>query len=114
MANISIIRAAPKVLRKIFNENRFWERSVSGELTTRVLKDRHPSLTVAQEPFCTRSQSVSYIDQEGNEVARVHQYLRTDLTIGASGRPDPKRVLFEGRLYIVQEAPPVETSAESV
>jgi len=42
---------------------------------------------------------VSYRDASGNEVARVHQYLRPDGTIGASGKPDPKRVFINGTLY---------------
>jgi hypothetical protein len=32
-------------------------------------------------------------------MARVHQYVLVDGTIGASGRPDPKRVFYEGVLY---------------
>jgi hypothetical protein len=29
----------------------------------------------------------------------VHQYLRPDGTLGLSGRPDPKLVLYEGVVY---------------
>jgi hypothetical protein len=50
-------------------------------------------------PFCTRSQLISYLDDAGQEVARVHQYLQPDGTLGASGRPDPKRLLHDGILY---------------
>jgi hypothetical protein len=86
-------------MQRLFNDGLYWQRAIAGELTTTVMEDRHPSLTVANEPFCTRSQMVSYRDPVGNEVARVHQYLRTDGTIGASGRPDPKRLLTDGILY---------------
>lgn len=70
-----------------------------GELIAVVQRERHPALPLAAEPFCTRSQLVSYFDGSGNEIARVHQYLRTDGTIGLSGRPDPKRLLEGGILY---------------
>ena len=35
----------------------------------------------------------------GSEVARVHQYLRKDGTLGASGRPDPKMIIEKGVAY---------------
>ena len=75
------------------------DRAKSGELATVLLDDRHPSLTAANEPFCTRSQMVSYRQSDGTEIARVHQYLRMDGTIGASGSPDPKRLYEGGILY---------------
>lgn len=83
----------------MFNERGLWEKTKTGELSTVALEDRHPALTIANEPFCTRSQMVSYRDASGNEVARVHQYLRTDGTIGASGKPDPKRIFVNGTLF---------------
>lgn len=94
-----MIRIEQEQMRKIFNEGKYWEKTKSGEFSAVAIEDRHPSLTVANEPFCTRSQMISYRDQSNNEVARAHQYLRTDGTLGASGKPDPKRVLFNGTLY---------------
>ena len=88
----------------MFNEGKFWERAQSGELTAVVERSRHPSLPLAMEPFCTQSQQVSYYDQNGNEVARVHQYLRPNGSIGASGKPDPKRIFKDGKLYRLQKA----------
>ena len=94
-------------MQQMFNGEGLWEKTKSGELTTVTLEDRHPALTIANEPFCTRSQMVSYRDASDNEVARVHQYLRTDGTIGASGKPDPKRVLLNGTLYRLVKRPKV-------
>ncbi|MBI3424903.1 MAG: hypothetical protein HY011_18355 [Acidobacteria bacterium] len=85
----------------MFNNGQFWEKVQQGEMTAKVLKDRHPSLPLANEPFCTRSQLVAYFNDQNERVALVHQYLRTDGTIGASGRPDPKRLLLNGILYAV-------------
>ena len=75
------------------------------EFTVVVMENRHPSLTAANEPFCTQSQMVSYRDTENREIARVHQYLRADGSIGASGRPDPKRLLEDGVLYRLVKDP---------
>ena len=91
----------------MFNEQGLWEKTKSGELTTVTLEDRHPSLTAANEPFCTHSQMVSYRDASDNEVARVHQYLRPDGTIGASGKPDPKRVFIDGTVFRLFKKPKV-------
>lgn len=90
-------------MQKIFNDGGYWAKAQSGEFTVVVLEDRHPSLTLANEPFCTRSQMVSYRDLNGHEAARVHQYLRVDGSLGASGKPDPKRVFHDGELYRLQK-----------
>lgn len=95
-------------MRRRFNRGRYYERVLSGELSTRV-KDTHPTRTKANEPYCTRTQQVSYL-QGGLEVARVHQYLRPDGKIGASGLPDPKRIFENGIMYRLRMPP--ETSLE--
>jgi hypothetical protein len=73
----------------------------AGSLTARLLADNHPSKPRAKEAFCTRSQIVAYYDATGKRVAEVHQYLRTDGSLGAGGRPDPKRIWTNGMLYVV-------------
>jgi len=98
-------RISPTEMQKMFNEEGFWEKTKSGEFSTVTLEHRHPALTVANEPFCTFSQMISYRDASNNEVARVHQYLRPDGTIGASGKPDPKRLLLNGTLYRLVKKP---------
>jgi hypothetical protein len=50
--------------------------------------------------MCTRSQYLIYVDNNGKKVAGVHQYLRPDGKLGASGRPDPKELLINGVLYM--------------
>ena len=61
-------------------------------------EDRHPAQPGANEPVCTRTQIVTYYDRDGTQIAIVHQYLRRDGAIGASGRPDPKWLLHEGEV----------------
>ncbi len=89
----------------MFNEGGYWERAKNGEFAVVTLEDRHPALTLANEPHCTRSQMLSYRDADDYEVARVHQYLRPDGTIGASGKPDPKRLFKDGELYRLEKKP---------
>lgn len=88
----------------MFNEGNYWQRAAAGEFQQVVLESRHPSLTAANEPFCTYSQMVSYRDEEGKEVARVHQYVRPDGSVGASGKPDPKRLRIGNILYYLGKA----------
>lgn len=94
-----MMRIVASEMQRRFNDGKYWERVQSGEFTAVILENRHPSLTAANEPFCTQSQMVSYRDTANNEIARVHQYLRSDGSIGASGRPDPKRLFEGGILY---------------
>ena len=91
-------------MRQFFNQANLWEKLRTGELRAVVKEERHPALVQAREPYCTRSQMLSYLDDNGNEVARVHQYLRPDGQIGASGKPDPKRLLLNGTLYRLKKA----------
>jgi len=84
----------------MFNDGDFEARAATGELRPVVATDRHPSAPKAHVPYCTRSQIVLYLDPAGAEVAAVHRYLKPDGTLGGSGRPDPKRLLKDGVLYV--------------
>ena len=55
-------------LRRIFNEDEFWERAQSGEFEERVLKSRHPAPRASGEPYCTRSQMVGYHLPDGSRI----------------------------------------------
>jgi hypothetical protein len=82
-----------------FNSGGYQERVARGDLREDVITDNHPSAPLANEPFCTRSQLVEYLTKTGTSVAVIHRYLRTDGTLGLSGKPDPKTVLDRGVLY---------------
>jgi predicted SAM-dependent methyltransferase len=57
--------------------------------------------------FCTHSQELTYFDSERVRViARVHQYLRPDGTLAASGMPDPKMVCLGGVEYHLHRGTP--------
>src|SRR3989304_1172342 len=95
-------RISLSYLRQLFNEGDYWPKAQDGRLKERLLVDRHPSSPKAPVPLCARSQLISYIDSDGQEIARVHQYLKPDGTLGASGKPDPKRLFYNGVLYFPQ------------
>lgn len=83
-----------------FRDHDFLGRLQRGELTQRLISDRpappYPWLQVG-----SRSQIIAYVDTNDVRVAELHQYLQPDGTIGASGLPDPKRLLIDELLYIV-------------
>ena len=87
----------------MFNNGRYWERARNREFRQDILRDGHPSPPLADEPFCTRSQIIAYVDRYGNQVVIVHQYVRPGGELGASGTPDPKSILFNLELYVVME-----------
>jgi hypothetical protein len=86
-------------IRAIFNQNDYWGRVKKGELTEKIQRQHHPSPPLSFVPFCTWSQMVSYHDKKGKKVAVVHQYLKPDGHLGASGKPDPKFVFHQGERY---------------
>jgi len=65
-----------------------------------VERDDHPNPPPHGESLCTRSQYISYVDANDEPVVEVHQYVRRDGSIGASGRPDPKLLVMGGVIYI--------------
>ena len=83
----------------MFNTGGYEDRVQKGELKVRV-DSSHPTPPKANMPAGTLSQMVAYLDTNGNEVVGAHRYLKTDGTLGASGRPDPKRILKDGVLYV--------------
>ncbi|MHB8778879.1 MAG: hypothetical protein ACYC6R_14140 [Anaerolineales bacterium] len=90
-------------IRKLFNETGLFELAKLGNLRTYVKRSSHPtSPPPPGQPLCTWSQIVYYYDMENKPLAIVHQYLRPDGSIGASGLPDPKRLFFEDRIVSVK------------
>ncbi len=53
------------------------------------------------QPHGTKTQMVEYIDANGAQIALVHQYKLLDGTLGASGRPDPKKLRIGDILYLI-------------
>jgi hypothetical protein len=85
-------------LQELFNNGGYRHRVLGGEFSQKLLREGKPRAGV-NEPPGTKSQIIAYLDAKGRMIAVVHQYLRPDGTLGASGRPDPKKLLLNGILY---------------
>ncbi len=88
-------------MRRRFNVRDYARRVANGEWRAEVRRDGRPSTDNSGEPFCTGSQILAYFDADGQRVAIVHQYVRSDGTLGASGLPDPKLLVEDGIEYRV-------------
>lgn len=88
------------IIQRFFNEGQFYQRAINGELTA-VLRpggSRHPTKLPENIPYCSYSQMLIYLNDRGESVALVHQYLLPDGSIGASGLPDPKLLFLPDRI----------------
>jgi hypothetical protein len=86
-------------LQDLFNKGGYWEKAERNELKQTVERSHHPAPPPHFLPPCTHSQIVAYRERLGKVVALVHQYLRPDGTLGASGLPDPKFLFHKGVRY---------------
>ncbi|MEX2237538.1 MAG: hypothetical protein WEB00_08390 [Dehalococcoidia bacterium] len=98
-------------LRRMFNEGGFLQRVETGELLERLLYEGRPS-EESGETSDARSQVLEYVDSAGERIAVVHQYLRPDGTLGASGRPDPKLLVLESVVYRPERQTPSKEPKE--
>jgi hypothetical protein len=100
---VPLKKVSPKEIRELFNSGGYAQKVQDGELSTKNLRDGHPSPASSGEPPCTRSQIIAYLDHKGRRrVAIVHQYLRRDGKLGASGKPDPKKLFHDAVLHVVR------------
>jgi hypothetical protein len=89
------------IIQDKFNQKKYYEKTLTGEITTKIIRNSHQKVPPPGEPICTRSQMVKYYSLDGDVLALVHQYLRPDGTIGASGKPDPKRLYLPNEILFV-------------
>jgi len=83
-------------LREMFNRLRFVERAAMGELRTVVTQHRVRTPEWSSEPLYR--QIVRYFDGD-QLVAVANQWQRFDGSLAASGIPDPKRIIVEGKVF---------------
>ena len=99
-----VVYVLPRILRERFNDSQILAMVQREELTVEYVRNAHlqrPELV--GEPACTHSQIIHYLDREGSFLATVHQYLRSDGSLGASGRPDPKRMRVGNEIWIAEQ-----------
>ena len=98
-------------IRRQFNNGPLPEMITQGRLQQEYLRNAHltkESAAFANEPFCTHAQTIRYVDDNGVWQVEVFQYKRADGTIGASGKPDPKRLRMGDVILVVDGQVPRE------
>jgi hypothetical protein len=94
-------RISQIALQKMFNEGGYYEQTKTGELTLSIREHTHSTPVKSGQPYCSYSQIIEYRDaSSGERIAIVHQYLKPDGSLGASGWPDPQAILKDGVLLI--------------
>lgn len=86
------------IIREIFNDGEYFQKALAQEFVVYLKDDKVLSNPPEGEPVGTRSQILYYYTKEGQPVAIVHQYMRPNGTIGASGKPDPKKLFLADRI----------------
>ncbi len=89
-----------QTIRDLFKESQYPERMRSGELNQEIIKRSHlQNPGQKRMPVCTHSEVLLYTSHDNKEFVIVHQYLKPDGTLGASGKPDPKKIRIGDGIY---------------
>jgi hypothetical protein len=88
-----------QTLRDLFNSRDYTNLAVTGQLRICVKSENHLLTPEAKQlPRCTLGQFIEYLDSDGQWHAQAYQYLKPDGSLGASGKPDPKRIRDGGKI----------------
>mgnify|MGYP000135597185 CR=1 FL=1 len=103
-AELPVEWVTKEIIRQMFNDEHIIQRADSGELIKQITRSSHLDNPPNKEPYCTHSQIIRYYSLDGEPLAVAHQYLRPDGTLGASGKPDPKRLYLPDRVIAVRSS----------
>ncbi|HEX2049611.1 MAG TPA: hypothetical protein VHJ34_03140 [Actinomycetota bacterium] len=95
----SVVEIPASEMRALFNEY-FLPRIEAGVLSEGVIISSKASPKSGQ-PSGTLSQTLAYSDGT-RTVATAHRFLLKDGSLGGSGRPDPKSLVWEGTIYVIK------------
>lgn len=97
------IKTVPRsTIREKFNEGPLLQQIEKGELVEKMLRDKVlKSPKSYQGPTGTRTQYIRYTDSNGTLIVEFHRFLRPDGTLGATGKPDPKKLRVGKELWVV-------------
>lgn len=93
-------------LRQLFNESQYPELIRKKQLKREVVRSRRlkaPDRQKKSLPRGTKSEIIIYRDPADKELyVKVHRYVRLFGILGASGKPDPKAILLDGVMYLLE------------
>src|SRR5712692_6489798 len=98
--SVRIVLVSRRRIRQLFNDGQYLQRARSGEFQRFVITDHPADSSKTGQPKRTRTQMVAYVDSNDEEIALVHQYVKTDGSFGGSDQPDPKRLRQGDFLYL--------------
>src|SRR5712691_135809 len=86
-------------IRQAFNEAGIWQKVLTGEYTI-AFQRRGPmrSPESSGQPPGTLNEHVWIVDNDGHFVAHAHRFLRDLSPEQLARRPDPKRLVVEGKM----------------
>jgi len=81
MSRLRVVRVDESDLRRLFNEEGYWQQVRAGILTARLREDGHPSPERSGEPYCTRSQIIAYLMKVATKwLSSISTYAATALS----------------------------------
>jgi hypothetical protein len=98
MAKTSKKRVSQAELDKLFNSEEFQTLLQS---CNRVEYYNKPTPVEKGQTTGTSTVGHEYYSTENKRIALVFQYVKPDGNLGASGRPSPKEIVFNGVKYYV-------------
>jgi hypothetical protein len=98
-------------IQDIFNAGPYRQLIENGQLTPHYLRNAHLTHVERGNHPCTQRQMIRYLDLQGDPVVEIFQYLRADGTLGASGKPDPKKLWLPNEILIVEPKKPEGTGS---
>jgi len=99
--SIQTVWVTPERLRQVFNNGKYLQRLERGEFRKVIIKEYYPNPIKSGLPRGTKTQVIAYVNSADQQVALVHQYRNPDGSLGGSGLPDPKQLLEDGILYLI-------------
>ena len=95
-------KVSPSTIRDLFNGSQYPGLIANCALKKEFIRRKHlQNPSQRGEPPCTHSEIIHYISTDGELSVKIHQYLRPDGSLGASGKPDPKKLKLEGKIYTI-------------
>src|SRR5262245_6732319 len=90
-------------LRRLFNEGRFELRAERGEFQVTIPSNNdlppHKIATIKRLKPGAKTQTIIYLDTNGNLAVEIHCYRNLDNTLGGSGHLDPTTLIIKGVKY---------------